>query len=906
LQKLSNIFFSYWTTLLFLAILAIGAGIATFIENDFGSSTAKIIVYNSFWYELILTLTIINMIGIMAKTKMIKSKAKFIFHSSFVFILIGAAFTRFYGYEGIMHIKEGETTNKMISLEPYIQVIVNENGKESKHYFEKNFAAFGNKDFSYDIPLESKNLTISYVNYQLAKQNGSEMGLLELEAKIDDESYQTRVVGTRGIRTGVVKTLDFKDNIKISLEYGSKPMVLPFSIKLTDFELKRYPGSMAPSSYSSKVVLIDKENNKEFDYHIYMNHILTYERFKFFQSSYDADEKGTILSVNHDIGHWPTYFGYFLLTLGLVMNFFDKKSRFYRLTQYISKVNRTMVLAIVLFLGVSSDVYADEKVNMTVKYLEEYKKTSYNISAQFSHLVVQSNNGRMKPVDTLAKEILNKLTRKDEFLGMNGNQVVLGMFTRPDIWKDIKILKVKTPKLKKYIGISPSRNYVAFSEIFNNNEYKLQELLEKVNKIDPNARGTFEKDVIRLDERLNIVYMVFFSEIFRIYPKPNDPNNTWYSPIEAMKNFEGKNQEIVKYATSSFVNSMAEGNYTAASKALGLMSAYQKQMGSGVMPSDEKVNFEIMFNQLEIFPRLTLAYLLMGVLMFIIAFATVFNQKLYSNNLNLVLFSILAFLFFIQTIGMGFRWYISGHAPWSDTYESLVYIAWSTMFAGVVFFRKSLMALSATVVMAAVFMFTAHLSGIDPQITNLVPVLKSYWLTIHVSIITGSYGFLALGCMLGFMALILFIFRDENKPHIDKTIKHITAINETALIIGLSALVVGNFLGGVWANESWGRYWGWDPKETWAYVAIIVYIMVLHLRLIPKLNTPYIFSVASTLAFSSILMTYFGVNFYLSGMHSYATGDPVPIPTWVYVVTTMVFVVIGLAARKRDIKMIKV
>jgi cytochrome c-type biogenesis protein CcsB len=333
---------------------------------------------------------------------------------------------------------------------------------------------------------------------------------------------------------------------------------------------------------------------------------------------------------------------------------------------------------------------------------------------------------------------------------------------------------------------------------------------------------------------------------------------------------------------------------------------YQQRFGKDIYPSEAKIKTELMFNKLDIFPRLTLVYLLLGIVMFIIAFATVFKQSLASKKLNTILFVILAILFAIQTIGMGFRWYISGHAPWSNTYESLIYIAWSIMLAGVVFFRHTLMALSATVVMAAVFMFTAHLSGIDPQITNLVPVLKSYWLTIHVSIITGSYGFLALGGMLGLMALILFNFRSETKPHIDKTIKHITAINEAALIIGLAALVVGNFLGGVWANESWGRYWGWDPKETWAYVAIVVYAIVLHLRLIPKLNRPYVFAVASTLAFSTILMTYFGVNFYLSGMHSYATGDPVPIPMWVYVVTASVFTIIALAYRKRDLSVIKV
>ena len=292
-------------------------------------------------------------------------------------------------------------------------------------------------------------------------------------------------------------------------------------------------------------------------------------------------------------------------------------------------------------------------------------------------------------------------------------------------------------------------------------------------------------------------------------------------------------------------------------------------------------------------------------IIFVISFLTVFNKNWSSQKVNTIFFVILAVLLLLHTFGMGHRWYVSGHAPWSDTYESLVYIAWSAMFAGVVFFRQSLMALSATVVMAGIFMFTAHLTGIDPQITNLVPVLKSYWLTIHVSIITGSYGFLAIGAMLGFMALTLFIFRDSKRPHIDNTIRQITAINEASLIIGIAALVVGNFIGGVWANESWGRYWGWDPKETWAYISIIVYAIVLHLRLIPKLNTPFVFAVASTVAFASILMTYFGVNFYLSGMHSYATGDPMPVPTWVYILTAVIFTIIIFASKKRNLEKLK-
>ena len=203
-------------------------------------------------------------------------------------------------------------------------------------------------------------------------------------------------------------------------------------------------------------------------------------------------------------------------------------------------------------------------------------------------------------------------------------------------------------------------------------------------------------------------------------------------------------------------------------------------------------------------------------------------------------------------------------------------------------------------------MLVAHLNFISPQITPLVPVLKSYWLSIHVSVITASYGFLALGALLSFIALILMIFKNSsNKQRIDLQVRQLVAITEISLIIGLSMLTVGNFVGGVWANESWGRYWGWDPKETWSFISIVVYTIVLHLRFIPKLNSVYIFLVASLVSFSSIIMTYFGVNFYLSGMHSYASGDKVPVPNFVYYSIVIVLVISAFAYRGRDIKVVK-
>jgi cytochrome c-type biogenesis protein CcsB len=646
-----------------------------------------------------------------------------------------------------------------------------------------------------------------------------------------------------------------------------------------------------------------------------MNNTLKYGHYQFFQSSYDTDELGTVLSVNNDPGKWPTYLGYFLLTLGLLMNFFDKKSRFAKLIGYIKSFNSLAIIAIASLIFTASDLSAKEeqatKAQLsTVEYLKKYRVESKQLAKKFGNLVVQSNAGRMKPMDSLSREIVSKLTRKTTFLDMTPNQVVLGMLSNPDVWRNIKMIKIKTPKLKQTLGIDESRNYIAFSEVFVNNQYKLSKLVEEANALAPNKRGTFEKDILRLDERLNIAYMVYFGNLFKIFPKEpkvtGEHETKWYNPMDAINGFEGQNKEIVETMIRGFISTVIDADYVKADQYLAFIDQYQRSVGRNVIPSKSKIESEILFNELNIFGQLTLAYVFVGIILFIVSFVTVFKKELNTPKLNTFFFIILALLFAAHTFGMGHRWYISGHAPWSDTYESLVYIAWSAMFAGLFFFRKSNLALSATVVMAGVFMFTAHLTGVDPQITNLVPVLKSYWLTIHVSIITGSYGFLAIGCMLGFMALLLFIVRGNgDKPHIDDNIRHITAINEAALIIGLAMLIVGNFLGGVWANESWGRYWGWDPKETWAWVAIIVYAFVLHLRFVPKLNSPYIFSVTSTLAFASILMTYFGVNFYLSGMHSYATGDPVPIPMWVYVLTALVFVVIGMAAKNRGLEKLK-
>ncbi len=928
MKPLTNVLFSFKTTLILFVILAVGAGVATFIENDYGTSTSRVLIYNNIWYETALVLMTINLIGIIIRFKMWKHTPRFIFHAAFVVILIGAAVTRYIGYEGIIHIREGQTENRMISLEPYLQVKIKQ--KDASYYkeYQHEFAAsslrkgmeagetvgiiatlgqLANK-FTHNINFNNKNLNIEYVDYIVSKKGRSEMGILIVNLTLDGETRTVRLPGKRG-QKGVEKIEGFKDTV-VTLEYGSKTLELPFTIKLRDFQLDRYPGSMAPSSYASEVTVL--KDNKSYDYRIFMNRTLHEGNFLFFQSSYDQDEQGTILSVNNDPGKWPTYLGYFLLTLGLVLNLFDKKSRFWKLTKYVSSKNIAATLAALLLTISSQNLMAEEtnthgldiktSQNDIPTYLENFKNKSKVTAEKFSRIVVQSNGGRMKPLNTLNYEILNKLSGKSSLFGMNSDQIVLGMLSRPEVWRNVAMIKIKTPKLKKILGIDSNQKYISFSQVFKDGKYILTEHAQKATMLSPNQRGTFEKDIIKLDEKLNIAYMVYNGTLLRMFPQVNaNDNNTWYSPLDAIRTFHGDNQRAIESLIRGFVNSVVSENWELSNKFISMIIDYQSQVGSEVMPKQSEIDNEIMFNKLNIFPKLTLAYLFLGFIILIAAFVVVFNPKIKPKKTTLFFFIILGLLFAAHTFGMGFRWIISGHAPWSDTYESLLYISWSAVFAAVVFFRKSLLALSAGVIVAAIFMFTAHLTTIDPQITNLVPVLKSYWLTIHVSILTASYGFFGLGAILGFLALVLFIFR-KGRPHLDETIKHITAINEIALIIGLSAITIGNFLGGIWANESWGRYWGWDPKETWAYVSIVVYVLVLHLRFVKALNTPFIFAVASLLSFSSILMTYFGVNFYLSGLHSYATGDPVPIPMWVYYVTAAIFLTIALAYKNQDLK----
>ena len=874
-----------------LFLLGLGAGVATFIESVYDTTSAKIMVYDATWYEGVMLLLTLSLIGIMYKYKMWKKFGAFIVHLAFVAILVGAALTRYFGYEGVIHIREGLSENEMLTVKSYFTI------KTEKEFLEYPLALgqIGNNYFSYETMVEGKVLHINYKSYHAGAKG--ELNTLIVEARYDNKLKTVKIEGGAGwIEPPVVVRFD---DVEIELAWGSKVIALPFSFKLLDFELQRYPGSQSPSSYASELEVID--NSTTFPYRIFMNHPLTYKGYKFFQSSYDLDEKGTILEVNKDPGKWPTYFGYFLLCVGFVGNFFTKGSRFVKLRAFLQKSALALLLPLVFVQATPLKAEADT--------LEQFRKNSYeHANGVFSSLLVQDYMGRIKPISTEAVEIVNKITGKSSLFGLTPEQMILGMTTNAGLWQEMKIIKLSNPSIKKVLGLSPEAEYVSFASMFDDEGYyKLAKQVSAANQKAQSKRDTFDNDIIKFDEKLNIAYLTLKGVLFKFIPIPNDASHTWIAPNDAFSHPQVSGE--VKSMLNDYFVGLQEGistnKWDNANIALAKLKENQRSLSGGILPSETRVRAEVLYNHMGLFQKLIGFYFVLGCGAFVLALISIFKGKNYPTLEKSVLYIFIAG-FIAHSFGLALRWYISGHAPWSDSYESMVYIGWSAGFAGVMVFRKSILSLAAAAILAAIVMLVAHMSFVNPQITNLVPVLKSYWLTVHVSVITASYGFLGMGALLGFITLLLMILKNKkNALRMNEQIRHLVAINEISLIIGLAMLTVGNFFGGIWANESWGRYWGWDPKETWSFVSIIVYALILHLRFVPKLNSVYVFSIASLVGYSSIMMTYFGVNFYLTGMHSYAaSGEHASLPSFVYYIFVGIFGLCVLAYQGRDVKTI--
>ncbi len=1003
-------FVSEKAALIYLLIFATSIAVATFIENDFGSDAAQKWIYKANWFTVLLLLFGASIVSMAWRYQLWQRKryAVLLFHLSIIFILLGALVTRIFGYEGVIAIREGQSSNQYLTSDTYLDLkIYGKNQEEYAHQLPVLFSSFSSNYFSHTYSIDNKEYKLELLDFipnaketfianpngkktikivfpsssgrqevyltegerqtffglpfnftnqnlpdyiNILQQNGSlffqvaapytwmEMATQKQNEIAEPDSLSplhlkslytvgkaqfvfAQIMSGRniGYRSSGIKISESSQNAvkfrlssgkliqdfyvlgskgqlgqkqevilgnyRFEIAYGSVLKELPFSLYLRNFELKRYPGTSSPASFSSYVTLVDNSQKLELPYHIYMNHVLDYKGFRFFQSSYDPDEKGTYLSVNHDFwGSLISYFGYILLTIGLLWTLVSKNTRF-------AALRKALGILVLSFFSLNS--YSQTLLQVKRDLVSETH------AKLFSEILVQDFNGRFKPMHTLDREIMRKVYGSEIFESANADQLVLSIFASKESWFHVPLIKTGTlPALRKMLRLNNEQTHLSYQDFFDGKGmYILQHAVNESSAKTDKDKNTFDKELLKLDERVSILNMVMSGTIFKIIPLTNDPNNTWVSQHAHEVEGHVAAQEWFNLYSHSLHHGMQHNDYSDANQLLAELDAHQRESTPELLPSQAQRNWEIRLNNSHVFERLTYVYLFLGLAYLALLMWSLFKEHTLQKKLfKFVLwFSISAFIF--HSCGLLLRWFISERAPWSNGYESMIYIAWAIILAAMIFARKSIGALSAGFILSAIMLVVAQMSYFNPEITPLEPVLNSYWLTIHVSMEAGSYGFLLLGGMIGLLNLILISLSSTNRiTALHKNVKELTILSEMTITGGLVMLSIGTYLGGVWANESWGRYWGWDAKETWALVSILVYALILHLRFLPKLNTFLVFNIASIFGFASILMTYFGVNYYLSGLHSYAAGDPIPIPSWVYVAITLISLLSILAS----------
>ncbi len=981
-------------------VLAATMAVATFIENDFGQEAARAAVYNTVWFELIFLLLAVNLVGQLILYRMWRREklTVMLFHLAFLIMVVGAAITRYTGYDGMMHIREGESSDITFSSGNSVtfeltgsdgSVIaghtapLSATGGRHGRYHKRLEAAGSSARLTFNRylpdavrtvreapggrPMISLLCTPDMVSSETVVMGVGETAMIgdmsagfdreaEITFSVDGDHFfissalglRTTVMqemrsvlhgpdtlvqllpgtvytigawrimpqlvtlsGTEAVVTGEASqrgggALEFTiasagseekiylwgsssgeravwqgetGGVMARVSYGRAGVSLPFSLTLNKFVVERYPGSNSPSGFISRVTLTDREHNTEMPYEIYMNHILKYRGYRFYQSSYDHDERGTILSVNHDpAGMYTTYTGYALLFLFIILSLFNRKSLFrtVRAGHWRSALRRAAVVAVLVLTAAVMPARGQKLV------IEKRAADS------FGAVLAQDQKGRTKPLYTLSSDIVRKVSRKNSLDGLSPMQVFLGCSLDFYNWQNVPMIKVSNDELQRLLNLRGDR--AAFSDIVTFGEgggYRLADYVDKAYEKSVNERTRFDKELIKVDERVNILYMMSRGDFMRIFPLRDGTDHWGTAQAASVQSIGSDDSLFVISVVSHWAQAVTAVGRTPAvtpDDYLAAIHNYQQHHADYELPSQARVKAELFYYKSKIFERLFPWYSAVGLIMIGVIIATIIRGRRSGGVMLKILALLVTAGFLFHTLGLGIRWYISGHSPMSNGYESLLFISWVTLLAGLIFSRRSLLTLAATSVLGGLTLMVAHLSFMDPEITNLVPVLRSYWLTLHVSVITGSYGFLGLGAILALIVLVMMLFiTPDNRERVSGVIDELTVINYRSLTLGLYFLTIGTFLGAVWANESWGRYWGWDPKETWSLITIVIYTLVIHSRMIPGLRDTLTFNLISLFSFSSVLMTYFGVNYYLSGLHSYAGGDPVPVPLFVYV-----------------------
>ena len=645
-------------------------------------------------------------------------------------------------------------------------------------------------------------------------------------------------------------------------EQGMKEEKLPFSLCLQKFEAKMHDGTNAVADYSSKFTVIDGDDKSEGE--VSMNNIYSHRSYRLYQSSYDEDGKGSVLAINADPYGIPvTYTGYALLFISLVWMLFDPKGGYRKLLKSPLLKKGALMTALILSMGNIQTLHAESATgNLQNAVLP--KETA----EKFGELHILYND-RICPVQTFALDFCKKIYGARSYQGLTAEQVLSGWVFYGNTWANEPFIKIKSGEMKTAMNLP---DYASLNTFFNR-EMGGYTIGQYVQEYYNGQQDKFHQQAADIDGKIQIIMELREGISLKVLPYTFTKNvkatkdhpfikagtTTWFSPVDKLPQaVEQQHALYIKNVFSLLNGDVKAGNISRVNEFFVKMKKYQEVSSGNSLPTATQYKAERINNA---FPFATILFMANLTLGFIALFYTIYRmtKKREIKALNIALPILLGVSFLALTFGLALRWIISGNIPMSNGYESMLTVAWFVMLISILMQLRIRIVMVFGFLISGFFLLVSHINQMDPAIGQMMPVLNSPLLSIHVSIIMMSYALLSLTFICGIMGICLRSHGEE-----------LQALSRIFLYPALTTMGFGIFIGAIWANVSWGNYWSWDSKETWALITFMIYAVVVHTQSLPIFRKPLVYHIYITLAFLSIAMTYFGVNYFLTGMHSYA------------------------------------
>ncbi|MBQ4041640.1 MAG: cytochrome c biogenesis protein CcsA [Prevotella sp.] len=620
---------------------------------------------------------------------------------------------------------------------------------------------------------------------------------------------------------------------------------LPFTLTLRDFKIVNYPGTDAPLDFQS-IVRVSSESRNE-DLTVSMNHIGSADGYRLFQSSYDSDAQGVTLGVYHDPwGIAITYTGYLLLLVSIIWVLFSRNTQMRHLyRQVVAGQSRLVVMGVFMLYSYSAGAAELQTVDREIAQ----KVGSINVLY----------NDRICPINTVAIDFVTKLSGKSSWEGYSADEIFVSWMIYYSPWEHQKLIRIKSKEVQRLLGIDGQ--WASFSDFIDlYNEYKLKKPIEAM---QAGKAVADRKGLLEADEKYNVVAMFYQGEMLKLFPYHVKGRGVmWFKPGSQVlpPAIPLQEQFFIKQSMDYLTESIVTGQRQRAYEIIAKIKLFQREMIGDYLPSETVTRAEIFYNSINtlrwpVFLSLTLS-LLMCVLMFF-RYRSRYLFVIYPLSLVICL-----------TLLLSLRWWVSGHVPVSNGYETMQFMAWAMLIITLVLQRRFAIISGLGTLIASFCLLVAMIAGGSPQITPLMPVLQSPLLSIHVMTVMCAYALFALITLLSVVGLLSSHFSRFAGAHSE--LPPLRGIEGVLLYPAVFLLTTGIFLGAIWANVSWGTYWSWDPKETWALITLMIYAVPLHAESMPQFRNPRFYHLYMIFAFLSVLTTYFGVNYLLGGMHSYA------------------------------------